>query len=112
MPVVAGERALELDPKALRAEGPQQPARDGGRAGMVARLDPAGHRAVARAARQADEPLGVLLDLLERDVRLPVERVLAGPPAGAHAGCGSVQPSRAQRRVRQWAPVISRQRFV
>ena len=87
VPVVAGEGALELDPEALRAEGPQQPARDGGRAGMVACLDPAGHRAVAGAARQADEPLGVLLDLLERDVRLPVERVLAGPPAGAHAGC-------------------------
>ena len=84
--VVAGEGPLELYAQALRPEGPQQPARDRGRAGMVARLDPAGHRAVAGAAREAHEPLGVVLDLLERHARLVVERVLAGPPPGAHAG--------------------------
>ena len=112
-PVVAGEGPLELDAEALRPEGPQQPARDRGRAGMVARLHPAGHRAVAGAAGEADEPLGVVLDLLERDARL---RRRAGPGPGRlparTPGAGSVQPSRAQRRVRQWAAVISRQRFV
>ena len=57
--VVAGEGPLELHAEALRPEGPQQPARDRGRPGMVPRLDPAGHRTVAGAARQAHEPLGV-----------------------------------------------------
>ena len=84
--VVAGEGPLELYAQALRPEGPQQPARDRGRAGMVARLHPAGHRAVTGAAREAHEPLGVVLDLLERHGRLVVERVLGGPPSGAHAG--------------------------
>ena len=77
-PVVAGEGPLELDAEALRPEGPQQSASDRGGGRVVARLDPARHRAVAGAAGEADEPLGVLLDLAERDARLSVERVLAG----------------------------------
>ena len=49
--------------------------------GVLAALDPRGHRAVARAAGQADEPLGVALDVRQRHARLGVERVLGGPAA-------------------------------
>ena len=58
-------------------------------------------------------PSALLLDLLER-------RLLGWSSSGSWPGrrpartpgAGSVQPSRAQRRVRQWAAVISRQRLV
>ena len=56
--VVARERALELDPERVAPEGRQQAAHRR----LVA-------HALARAAAQADEPLGVLLDLGERDAR-------------------------------------------
>ena len=56
--VVAMEGALELDPQVVGAEDPQQPPQ----ARLV--VD-----ALARAAAQADEPGGVLLEHRERDPR-------------------------------------------
>ena len=56
-PVVARERTLDLDPEALRTERPQEPPRHHRRVRILAALDSAAHRPVARAARQADEPL-------------------------------------------------------
>ena len=80
-PVVAPVGALELDAQAVGAEDPQQAPGGRGGARVVTRLDARGHRAVARATRQADEPLGAAFDVGERHARLLVERVLARAPA-------------------------------
>ena len=75
--VVAGEGPLELDAEALRPEGPQQPASDRGGAGW----SPASTRLATAPSRAQPErqtsPSAWLLDLLERDARLAVERILA-----------------------------------
>ncbi len=57
--VVAMERTLQLDAERIAPEGAQQPAHRG----LVA-------RALARAAAEADQALGVDLDVLEGDTRL------------------------------------------
>ncbi len=80
--VVAPEGPLELDPEALRPKGAQEPSRPRSRLdGPV--VHQTGHSTVARAARQADDPLRVLLEVGERDAGLLVERVLPGPDARA-----------------------------
>ena len=56
--VVALERALQLDPQAVAAEGGEQPAQ---RRLVV--------DAVARAPAEADQALGVLLQRFQRDGR-------------------------------------------
>ena len=54
-------------------------SRERGRLRMLLALDAGGHRAVAGAARQADEAFGVALDIRQRHARVVVERVLPGP---------------------------------
>ncbi len=67
--VAACERPLKLDPEAIRPERAQETARDR-RGGRVLRaLDARGHGAASRAAREADEAIGVALDLLEAHPR-------------------------------------------
>jgi hypothetical protein len=68
--VALRERALQLDPEPLGAERAQQPPPHRRGAGVVAALDASPHRALARAAGQAHEPLGVALHVLESDGRL------------------------------------------
>ena len=68
--VVALERPLQLDPQAVAPERGQQPAQ---RRLVV--------HALARAAAQADQPGGMLLERLQRDARrrvAPVARVRVG----------------------------------
>jgi len=67
--VVAGERALQLDPQVVAAEGLQQALGPGGRADVIGLLYGRRHRSVGRAAGQADEALGVAVDLLVGDHR-------------------------------------------
>jgi hypothetical protein len=76
-PVVAPERALDLDAEAIRAEDAGEAAGDRRRIRVTIRLHERGDRAVAGAARQADEAGGVLLELRQGDARLAVERILA-----------------------------------
>ena len=62
--VVAPEGALELDAEAVGAEDRAAAGAPTAAASACSpRLDARGHRAVARAAGQADEPLGVALDV-------------------------------------------------
>jgi hypothetical protein len=74
---VAPERALELDAQAVAAEDAGEAACHRRGLRVRPRLHARGHRPAARAAREADEPGRVRLELLERDARLAVERVLA-----------------------------------
>ena len=67
--VAAGERALELDPEAIRPERAQKAPSDERRLGVELPVDPAPDRPVPRAAGQAHEAGRVALDLLERDAR-------------------------------------------
>ena len=94
-PVVAPERALELDPEAVGAEDAEEPAGRGRGLRVAPRLHARGHRAAPRAARQAHEPGGVRLERLQRDARLAVERVLApaalGPALARPAASGPVR---------------------
>src|SRR5690349_19969993 len=73
--VAAPERPLELDPEAFRAEhGPQPPSEALGLvedAGLYAPCE----QPVTREAREADEAVRVLFELVERDAR---RRGLAG----------------------------------
>ena len=63
--VVAPERPLQLDPEAVGPEGPQQPPGQLGGAGRVPALPAPRHGAVAGAAGEADQPLGVALELVD-----------------------------------------------
>ena len=98
-PAVAGAVAapvgpLQLDPEAVAAEGGEQAPAERARPRAVSpRSQAPASSAVAGAAGEADEALGVLLDLLERHPGLP----------GA-ARC-------ALSRVWAWAAVSSRQRL-
>ena len=78
--VVAPVGALQLDPEVVGAEGLQQPPAQPRRARRLAALPGARQQAVAGAAREADEPLGVGLDPLQRHPGLPgaALRALAG----------------------------------
>src|SRR5207302_6892640 len=77
--IAAAERPLELDPHALRAKRAQQAAAHGGGLRVTLALDPPRHRALARAARQADEPVRVALDVVQpHGRRLRVGRPIAG----------------------------------
>jgi hypothetical protein len=78
---VPGERPLQLHAEPLRPERAQQAPRHRGGRGVLVALDPRGHGAVARAARQTDEPVRVALEVLEprarrERVRRPVARAL------------------------------------
>ena len=84
-PVVAMERALELDPERVGAEDPQQPAH---RRFVV--------HAVTGAAAEADETLGVRLEVVEGDRRGaedPARRVVTGVRVGAREEPGEVAPA-------------------
>ena len=94
-PVALPVGPLQLDAKAIGPEDAQQPPGHRGRARMVARLHARGHRAVAGAARQADEPGRAALDLGQRHARLLVERILPRPPAVDHLRRG-VRPALAR----------------
>ena len=65
--VMPPERPLQLDPEVVRAEGPQQALGHLGGARRIAALPEAGHGAVAGAAREADQSLGVALELVDLD---------------------------------------------
>ena len=91
--VVAPVGPLQLDPEALAAEGAEQAPAEPLAARRVAPLPGAGERPVAGAAGEADQPLGVLLQLLQRRRRLP-------------GACAPVLS-----RVWAWAAVSSRQRL-
>ena len=78
--VVAGEGTLELDAQAVAAEGAQQPAQQA----QVA-------HPLAGAARQADEPLGMGGDVVDRDERV-AEDAAAEPVARVRVGLGQ-QPA-------------------
>jgi len=67
--VVAAERPLQLDPEAVWAEGAQQAPRRGGGLRVLVALDPGRHGAIARAARQAHQSLGVALEVIQRRAR-------------------------------------------
>ena len=64
--VVAPVGALQLDPEALGAEGGEQTAAELLAARRLAALPGRRQRPVAGAAGEADQPLRVLLHLLER----------------------------------------------
>src|SRR5919197_6370215 len=72
-PVVPPVRPLELDPEAVRTKCRKQVARDVCGLWVLPPLDPRSHCPIACAARQADEPLAVPLELAEGEARLPVE---------------------------------------
>src|SRR5205085_1091212 len=78
------EGTLQLDPEALRAEGGEQAAAEALAAGGVAALPGAGEGAVAGAAGEADESLGVLLQPVQaRPRRFGAARcVVAGVRVG------------------------------
>ena len=63
--VVAPVGTLQLDPEAITAEGGEQAPAEALAGGRVPPLPGAGEGAIAGAAGEADEPLGVLLQLLE-----------------------------------------------
>ena len=84
------ERPLQLDPEALAAEGLAQAAAEALAAGGVAALPGAGKGTVPGAAGEADEPLGVGLDLLQR--RPGRGGGAGGVVAGVGVG-GSEQPA-------------------
>ena len=65
-PVAAPVGTLQLDPEAVAAEGGEQPAPEPLAARRVPALEGPRQRPVPRAPREADEPLGVPLDLLQR----------------------------------------------
>ncbi len=67
--VVAGQRALQLDAEALGPERPQEPLGHLRSSRVLTPLEPRRHGAVARAAGEADEPLGVALEVGKRDLR-------------------------------------------
>ena len=66
-PVVAPERPLQLDPEVVRPEGAQQPPREMPRRRPDPPLPGPRHGAIAGAAREADQPLGVALELVDRE---------------------------------------------
>ena len=111
--VVAGEGPLELHAEALRPEGPQQPARDRGRGPG---WSPASTRLATAPSRAQPErhtsPSACCSISSSVTLGSPSSGSWPGRRPARTPGAGSVQPSRAQRRVRQWAAVISRQRFV
>ena len=81
--VVAPVGALQLDPEAVAAEGLEQAAAEPPPAAPCPALPGAGQGAVAGAAGEADEALGVGFDLLQGH---------PGPAGGAlgrRRGCGS-----------------------
>ena len=83
--VAAPVGALQLDPEALAAEGGEQPPAQPLTALAVSPpLQGPGQQPVARAAREADEALGVLLHLLERRPRAAPRcaRAVAGVGVG------------------------------
>ena len=65
--VVAPVGTLQLDAEAVGPGGEQAAGHRGLR--VLGPLDASGHGAVAGTAGQADEPLGVTLDVRERDAR-------------------------------------------
>ena len=65
-PVPAPVGTLQLDPEAVAAEGGEEPAPQLLAERRVPALEGPRQRPVPRAPRQADEPLGVPLDFLER----------------------------------------------
>ncbi len=74
-PAVAGAiaapvGALQLDTEAVAAESGEEAAGEPLAGGGVSPFPGSRHRPLAGAAREADEPLGVLLDLLQRRPRL------------------------------------------
>src|SRR3954468_19224226 len=70
-PVAARERALQLDPEAIAPpeRGVESP-RDRRRIRELAARNPSRDRSLARAPRQAHEPLRMALDVLDADLRL------------------------------------------
>jgi hypothetical protein len=82
---------LQLHAEAVGAEGGPEAAPEQRGLAVLARLDAPCQHAVARAARQAHEALRVALDLLQRQLGLALDRILARPavlvrlvPAEAH----------------------------
>ena len=75
---------LQLDPEAVAAEGGEQARGRAAPRRAVAPLPGPGERSLARAAGEADQALGVLLDLLQRHLRLrgARARVVAGMGVG------------------------------
>ena len=93
-PVVAPERPLQLDPEAVAPErGEQAPRQRLGAAARSPRSQRPASGPVAGAPGEADEPLGVPLQLGQRHARG------GGARARASGGCA------------RCASVISRQRF-
>src|SRR5262245_39847557 len=68
-PVAPPQRPLQLDPEALLPERAEQPSRRRLGPSRVAALPASCHRALAGTAREADEPLGAALELVERQRR-------------------------------------------
>ena len=67
--VMSPERPLQLDPEMAGTEGSQQSPREVSGAGRIAAFPAAGHGAVTGAAGEADQPLGVALELVDLDRR-------------------------------------------
>ena len=80
--VMARERALKFDPQIVAAEGCQQAAQ----ARLVV-------EAVASAAAEADQALGVGLNLFERQLRLPALAAVAGVRVGERQKAAEVAPA-------------------
>ena len=80
--VMARERALKFDPQIVAAEGCQQAAQ----ARLVV-------EAVASAAAEADQALGVRFDLFERQLRLPALAAVAGVRVGERQKAAEVAPA-------------------
>jgi hypothetical protein len=64
-PIPAPERSLQLDPEAVDSERGDEPTPEDAGAIELAPLPAPGEGAVAGAAREADEPLAVLLERVE-----------------------------------------------
>ncbi len=80
--IAAPERHLQLDAEAIAAECCEQRPAELLGAAPIAAGDPSRQRSVAGATRQADEPLGVPLDVAHRDERGQGEALAAGPGVG------------------------------
>ena len=76
-PVPTPERPLQLDPEAVGPERPGQPLADRLSSAVLTAGDPPRQGAVAGAAGEADEPLGVALELAAAGPTAP-----AGPRRG------------------------------
>ncbi len=68
--VVAPVGPLQLDAEAVAAEGGEQAIGEAARAARITPRPGPRHRPIPRAARQADQALGMLFELLQRDRRL------------------------------------------